>query len=66
MNTVPSYMAYMIIGGVVLVSLLAPLIIGWDDGWFVPLAILPFAAIYAAFDRKLVQREKLNPSNHGH
>ena len=66
MNTVPSYMAYAIIGGVVLVSLLAPLIIGWDDGWFVPLAILPFAAIYAAFDRKLVQQEKANPSNHGH
>ena len=59
--TPPSYMAYLIIGGVVLVSFLAPLIIGFDDGWFVPLAVLPFALLYAALDRKMLQNEKAHP-----
>jgi hypothetical protein len=56
--TPPSYMAYAIIGGVVLVSLLAPLIVGFDDAWFVPLFILPFGALYAAFDRRMRQAEE--------
>ena len=64
--TPPSYMAYAIIGGVVLVSFLAPLIIGFDDGWFVPLAVLPFALLYAAYDRRMVREEQAHPSNHGH
>jgi hypothetical protein len=56
--TAPSYMAYAIIAGVVLVSLLAPLIIGFDDAWFVPLFILPFGALYAAFDRRMQKAEE--------
>ena len=63
--TPPSYMAYVIIGGVVLVSFLAPLIIGFDDGWFVPLAVLPFAILYALFDNKLRKDEENHP-NQGH
>jgi hypothetical protein len=55
--TPPSYMAYAIVGGVVLVSLLAPLIIGFDDAWFVPLFVLPFGALYAAYDRRLRDAE---------
>ena len=55
--SVPSYTAYLIIAGVVLMSFLAPVFVGWD-AWFVPLTILPFAAVYAAFDRKLRLREE--------
>ena len=52
----PSYMAYVNIGGVVLMSFLAPLFVGWD-AWFVPLAVLPFAILYALYDRQLAQSE---------
>jgi hypothetical protein len=62
--TPPSYMAYAIIGGVVLVSFLAPLIVGWD-AWFVPVAVLPFAILYALFDAKLRRDEENNPTQ-GH
>ncbi len=54
--TPPSYMAYVIIGGVVLLSLLAPLFVG-ADAIVVPFAVLPFAAIYALYDRQLAKRE---------
>lgn len=64
--TPPSYMAYAMIGGVVLVSLLAPLIIGFEDAWFVPLVIIPFAALYAAYDAKLRRDEEHAPDNVGH
>ena len=64
--TAPSYMAYALIGGVVLVSFLAPLIVGFSDAWFVPLAILPFALVYAAFDAKLRRDEEQAPDNIGH
>ena len=56
-------MAYVIIGGVVLMSFLAPLFVGWD-AWFVPLAVLPFAAVYAAFDRQLRLREERGELSH--
>jgi hypothetical protein len=49
-------MAYAIVGGVVLVSLVVPLIIG-GDGWFVPLVVLPFAAIYLLFDQRMRKRQ---------
>ncbi len=55
--TTPSYMAYLIIGGVVLLSLLAPVFVGWD-AWIVPLAVLPFAALYALYDRQLARKEE--------
>ena len=61
--TAPSYMAYVIIGGVVLMSLLAPLFVGWD-AWFVPLAVLPFAVLYALYDRELRQREERGDFSH--
>jgi hypothetical protein len=50
-------MAYSIIGGVMLASLLAPLIIG-ADGWIVPLVVLPFCLVYAVIDRRLRRRER--------
>jgi hypothetical protein len=64
--TPPSYMAYALIGGVVLVSFLAPLIVGFADAWFVPLAVLPFAAAYAAYDAKLRRAEEHAPDDIGH
>jgi hypothetical protein len=54
--TAPSALAYWIIGGVLLASLIAPLIIG-KDGWIVPLVVLPFALIYAVLDRRMRSRE---------
>lgn len=53
----PNWMAYAIIGGVVLASFIAPLIVG-TDGLVVPLAVLPFAAIYLVFDRRMRRREQ--------
>ena len=53
--TAPSALAYWIIGGVLLASLVAPLIIG-RDGWIVPLVVLPFALIYAVVDRRMRSR----------
>ncbi len=50
--TAPTALAYWIIGGVLLASLIAPAIIG-SDGWIVPIATLPFCLVYAAIDRKL-------------
>ncbi|CAA9486732.1 MAG: hypothetical protein AVDCRST_MAG85-989 [uncultured Solirubrobacteraceae bacterium] len=54
--TPPTALAYWIIGGVFLASLIAPLIIG-KDGWIVPLVVLPFAVIYAVFDRRMRSRQ---------
>ena len=51
----PSWMAYAIIGGVILVALFVPLIIG-AEGWVVPVAVIPFAIIYALFDRRMRKR----------
>ena len=50
-------MAYAIIGGVLLASLIVPLIIG-PDGWIVPLVVIPFGLIYALVDRRLRQRQE--------
>ena len=61
--TPPSYMAYVIIGGVVLISLLAPLFVG-ADGWVVPIAVIPFALVYAAYDRTLRSREESGELGH--
>ena len=49
-------MAYALIGGVVLVSFIVPAIIGFDDGWFVPLVILPPAIVYLYYDQRLRRR----------
>ena len=54
--TAPTALAYWIIGGVLAASLLAPAIIG-SDGWLVPLVVLPFGLVYAAFDKKLRDKE---------
>ena len=54
--TAPTALAYWIIGGVLLASLLAPAIFG-ADGWLVPLVVLPFGLAYAALDKKLRDRE---------
>jgi hypothetical protein len=64
--TAPSAIAYYIVGGVLLVSMLAPLFLGFDEAWFVPVAILPFGAAYALLDRKLREREASGPANQGH
>ena len=61
--TAPSYIAYVIIGGVVLLSFLAPLFVGWD-AWFVPLAVLPFALLYGLYDRDLAKREHRGELGH--
>ena len=52
----PNLIAYGIVGGVLLVSLLAPLFIG-ADGWIVPLITLLFAVPYLMYDRRLAARE---------
>jgi hypothetical protein len=64
--TAPSYMAYAIVGGVVLVSLLAPLLLGFDEAWFVPLAVLPLGLAYVLVDRRLRVAEASGPANQGH
>jgi hypothetical protein len=51
----PNFIAYFIVGGVLLVSLLAPIFIG-RDGWIVPLITLLFAVPYLLYDRKLAAR----------
>jgi hypothetical protein len=56
-------MAYVIIGGVVLISLLAPLFVG-SEGWVVPLAVVPFAIFYALYDRTLRAREERGELSH--
>ena len=48
-----NYMAYMIVGGVVLVSFLAPVFIGFGDAWFVPLVMLAVGSLYLAYDFRL-------------
>ena len=53
----PNAMPYVIIVGVLLVSLLAPLFLG-ADLWFVPLVVLPFAVIYLIADRRMARREE--------
>ena len=53
----PNFIAYAIVGGVMLVSLLAPLFIG-SDGWIVPLITLLFAIPYLLYDRKLARSEQ--------
>jgi hypothetical protein len=64
--TAPSAIAYYIVGGVLLVSLLAPAMLGWSEAWFVPLAILPLGAAYAVLDRRLRAKEASGPANQGH
>ncbi len=59
----PSYMAYVIIGGVVLLALLAPLFVG-ADAWIVPVAVIPFAVVYALYDRSLARREAAGELQH--
>jgi hypothetical protein len=54
----PSYMAYMIIGGAMVVSLIIPAIIGFADAWFVPLVVLAIGIPYLAYDRRLRKRER--------
>jgi hypothetical protein len=51
----PSWMAYAIVGGVLIVSLIVPLIVG-ADGWVVPIIVLPFGIAYLVFDRRLKER----------
>ena len=62
--TAPTALAYWIIGGDLLTSLLAPLILG-SDGWLVPLATLPFCVLYAGIDKWLRDKEP-EASNAGH
>jgi hypothetical protein len=50
-------MAYVIIAGVVLMSLLAPLFVG-KEAWITPILVIPFAIFYALYDRTLRQREE--------
>jgi hypothetical protein len=52
-----NYMPYVVIGGVLLVSVLAGFAIGWDDAWFVPLAVIPFGLLYLAWDRKKARQQ---------
>ena len=53
----PNYMAYVIVGGAILVSFLAPVFIGFGDAWFVPLIILALGAIYLVFDARMRRRD---------
>ena len=47
----------MIIGGTLVIALLVPFFMGWHL-WFVPLVVLPFAALYLVADRRLAQEEE--------
>jgi hypothetical protein len=49
----PNWMAYSLIGGVVVISFVVPAIVGFGDAWFVPLVVIPFAALYGVFDWRL-------------
>ena len=53
-----SFMPYAVIAGVVLVSVLAGFLVGWDDAWFVPVVVIPLALFYAAFDRAQAKRRE--------
>jgi hypothetical protein len=59
----PNFIAYGIVGGVLLVSLLAPLFIG-ADGWIVPVITLLFAVPYLLYDRKLAEKEARGEGAH--
>lgn len=52
----PNFMAYAIIGGVMLVSLIVPAVVGFADAWYVPLVILAIGVPYLAYDRRLRNR----------
>jgi hypothetical protein len=54
----PDYMAYMIIGGAMVVSLIIPAIIGFADAWFVPLVVLAIGIPYLLWDRRLRKRSR--------
>jgi hypothetical protein len=54
------WMPYIVIAGVIVVSLLAGFLIGWDDAWFVPLIVIPFAVLYLIFDRQRAGREEVD------
>jgi hypothetical protein len=58
--TAPTALAYWIIGGVLLASLVAPAVIG-RDGWIVPLLVLPFCLAYAIADRRMRNRGSGEP-----
>jgi uncharacterized membrane protein YoaK (UPF0700 family) len=51
------YMPYTLIVGVVIVSFIAMLIVGFD-AWFVPLVVVPFAVLYLLFDRRMRDRTR--------
>ena len=54
----PEYMAYVIIGGVMLVSLIIPAIIGFADAWYVPLIVFALGVPYLLFDRRMRNRSE--------
>ncbi len=56
-------MVYIVLAGVVLVSLLAMAIVGLD-AWVVPVIVIPIVAVYGLFDRRMrrEEREHARPS----
>ena len=59
----PNFIAYFIVGGVLLVSLLAALFIG-SEGWLVPAVTFLFAIPYLMYDRKLARAEASGDTAH--
>jgi hypothetical protein len=55
--SVPTALAYWIVGGVLLASLLAPALLG-AEGWAAPLAVALIAVPYLIFDRRLARAEE--------
>jgi hypothetical protein len=54
-------MVYVVLAGVVVVSLLAIAIVG-SDAWIVPVFVIPIVALYAMYDRALRARERRHAS----
>jgi len=52
-----SYMAYVMVAGVLALAIAIPFLAG-DHLWFVPLVVLPFCLLYLAVDRWIAGREQ--------
>jgi uncharacterized membrane protein len=52
------YMPYTLVFGVIVVSFATMLIVGVDDGWLVPVIVLPVAALYLVYDRRMKKRRE--------
>ena len=57
----PSYMVYVVLAGVVVVSFLAMAVVGLE-AWVVPVIVVPIVVVYGLYDRRLRRVEARNAS----